>query len=42
VVKETEKAAQLHIFNSNDKLNHGFDKWFPKSCIENLGWVLAK
>lgn len=42
VLKETEKAVQLHIFNPNNKLNNGFDKWLPKSSIENLGWVLAK
>ena len=41
-VKETEKAVQLHIFNPKDKLNNGFNKWLPKSSIENLGWVLAK
>ena len=41
VVQESEKAVKLHVFDPNRKLSNGWSKWYPKSVIENLEYVLG-
>ena len=42
VVQESEKAVKLHVFDPNRKLSQGWTKWYPKSLIENLEYVLGQ
>lgn len=42
VVQESEKAVKLHVFDPNRKLSQGWSKWYPKSIIENLDFVLGE
>lgn len=41
VTQESEKAVKLHVYDPNKVLSKGFEKWYPKSVIENIDEVLG-